>query len=107
LDFKQPDKMTGVVVIETDLDIAAGLDTVLERLSGQDPKGAPFQRLQQQPFPIYTTKDGVVGGALAKGVFVLARKQEHLESARRVFVGQADSLSSVKNGPQTVAPHGG
>ncbi|HXJ57632.1 MAG TPA: hypothetical protein VNU68_13310 [Verrucomicrobiae bacterium] len=106
LDFKQPEKMTGVVVIETDLDVVAGLDAILEK-AGPDAHNAPFERLQQQPFPMYATKDGVVGGALAKGVFVLARKQEHLERARRVFTGQADSLSSAKSGPQTAAPAAG
>jgi len=99
LDFKKPEKMDGVVLIQTELDVAQALETVLDRLTAQDPNAAPFQRLQQQPFPMYALKngkEGVVGAPVAKGLFALARKREAIEQARRVCTGQADSLTAAK-----------
>ena len=97
LDFKQPEKMNGVVLIQSDLDVVTALDTILERFAGQDPQAAPFQRVQQQPFAIYSNKDGIVGGAIGKGVFALARRREQIEQARQIFTGQVASLKSAKS----------
>jgi hypothetical protein len=80
-DFKRlHDKMNGVLIIQSDLDIADSLNRVLEKMEAAG--GAPFQKLQEKPFVVYGNKD-VVGTPVGQHLFILARSRDLLEPARR------------------------
>jgi hypothetical protein len=86
-DFEHlQDKKNGVLLVESELDIADALDRVLEKVGAGG--GAPFKKLQVEPFAVYGNND-VVGTPVGEHLFILARSRELLESARRGLATKA------------------
>lgn len=91
-DFNKALQGSGVLLIEG-FDFAGALDAVVEKLSAQGAGNAPLQKLQVEPFPIYSARGEVFGAPVGDRLFLLSKSKEQLGRARDVAAGKAANLS--------------
>lgn len=98
LDFREPEKANGVLLVRSDLDVPAALEQVLEKLAAAGGGGdaAPLRKVQDTPFPIFCFQDSIYGAPVGKDkdLFAVARSVSQLEKAARVIEGKAPNIAS-------------
>ena len=95
-NFKGKEAADAVLVVQTDMDIPATLDSVIAKLESQLGKELPLQKSEEQEGTVYQVKNEAYGAASKSGVFVITRTKERLLTALKVMSGKADSLASSK-----------
>jgi hypothetical protein len=99
-DLKQVAKGKGVLIIKSKINLAETLDGVIEKMGvqlGEDQ--VPLQRIQAEPFTLYSLKSNVFGTAMGNDVFLISRSEERLKRARDVIGGASENLTSSKSFP--------
>ena len=95
MDFRDPEKANGVLLVRSDLDVPAALEQVMEKLAEAGGGGrAPLRKVQDAPFPIYCFQDSIYGAPVGKDLFAVARSASQLEKAARVVEGKAPNIAS-------------
>lgn len=96
---------SGVVLIESDLDVPALLDAVLDRFSAQAATGElPLTKTDGPEGVIYSVREDVYGAGVAGGVFVLTKTRADLMRALKVVSGGALNLAAtdgIRRGPDS------
>ena len=99
-DFKQAIKGKGVLIVKSKLDFAETIDGLIEKLAAHlGEEKAPLQRIQDEPFALYTIKGNLFGAPAGKDLFLLSRSQDQLMTARAVISGNANNLTSTNSFP--------
>jgi len=95
--FKGKEIAEGVLLLQSDIDVPATLDTITTKLESAG-AGAqiPIQKIEEREGTIYEVKGQVYGAAAKNGMFILARTREHLLKALKVASGGAESLAGSK-----------
>lgn len=98
-DFTRNPEQGAVLLIQGSFDIAEAIEVVLDRIAAYGGDEQPIEKLQTNPFPIYSARNEVFGAPYGKGLFLLSKSKADLESARQVLEGKAGSLAQSRRFP--------
>lgn len=99
-DFKKAASGHGVLLIESSFDFAEAIEVVLDRLLAAGATEKPVEKIQSEPFAIYSAKDEAFGTAFGKDMFLIARSRADLESARSILDGKTRSAAASMKLPK-------
>lgn len=106
-DYAAPEKERGVALIYTDMDLAQGLDSAIDKLTAVGAAEAgSVKRLEGGEQPLYQVNDAFI--AVLPGLAVVAGKnREQVVHARAVMAGRAPKLNGSPAFTQFLAPGAG
>ncbi len=106
-DFDKAGSGGAVLVIDSTFDFAEALEVVIDRLAAAGSAEQPIEKLQKEPYAIYSAKGEAFGTAFDKNTFLLAKSRVDLEKARSVLAGKARNLAATAKAPKTLGDTGG
>ncbi|MBK7997745.1 MAG: hypothetical protein IPK15_03165 [Verrucomicrobia bacterium] len=103
---KNPDT-EAVVVIKSSFNFTEAIEIVIDRIAEYGGDDRPIQKVQSEPFAIYSAKGEVFGTPFGKELFLLSKSKAELEKARSVLDGKLANITKSKNFPGVGAAEGG
>ena len=95
-DFSGAEQLGGVMLLDTDMDVAGGLEAALAKLAAAGRSGArELQRLDDAPAPLYRMHDEVYVAADPGAPVVVGKAREAAVKARKVLAGGAPNLNGA------------
>ncbi len=101
-DFDKTGNGGAVLVIDSSFDFTEALEVVIDRLAAAGSTEQPIEKLQKEPYAVYSAKGEAFGAAFNKRTFLLAKSRADLEKARSVLDGKARNLAAAKKAPKTL-----
>ncbi len=101
-DFKKTAEGAGVLLVKSSFDFVEAIEIVIDRLAAAGGNEAPVEKVQKEPYAIYSAKGEVFGAAFGKDVFMLSKSRAELEQARALLGGKGRSLAGSKRFPGLV-----
>jgi hypothetical protein len=95
-NFKGKEAADAVLVVRTDLDVPAMLDTVMAKLGKNGTAASPLQKFEEPEGTIYQVQNEAFGAASKGGVFIVTRTRERLLAALKTVSSPTDKLASSK-----------
>lgn len=96
-DFTGPEQQRGVLLVDTDMDVAKAFETALARFSaGEGHDDRPLVRVADESTPLYCIHQELYVSAPAGKPVVVSRTRPNLTKAREVFTGAAPNLGGSK-----------
>ena len=106
-DFtKHPDR-NAVLLIKSPFNFAEAMEVVMDRVAAHGGDDRPIEKLQTEPYAIYSAKGEVFGTPFGKEQFLLSKSKAELEKARSVLDGKGASLATSKRFPGLAAAEDG
>lgn len=99
-DFKKSASGHGVLLVESSFDFVEALEIVIDRLMAAGAAEKPIEKVQSEPFAIYSANGNAFGTPFGKDVFLIAKSRADLESARAVLDGKSRSAAASKKFPK-------
>lgn len=99
-DFKKTTSGHGVLLVESSFDFVEAIEVVIDRLLAAGVDEKPIEKIQSEPFAIYSAKGQAFGASFGKDTFLIAKTRADLESARRILDGKALGTASAKKLPK-------
>lgn len=98
-DFTRNPEQSAVLLVQGSFDFAEAIEVVIDRIAAYGSDDRPIEKLQTNPFPIYSAKNEAFGTPYGKGLFLLSKSRTELEQARQVLEGKAASLAKSTQFP--------
>lgn len=95
-EFGSPEQLGGVMLVDSDLDVAQGFESALAKLAAAGRRDAPeLQRLTDSPSPLYRIMDEVYIAAAPGTPAIVAKSREVTLKAGKVLAGSAPNLDGA------------
>lgn len=98
-EFKKKPEDNAVLLIKGSFNFASALEVVIDRIAEYGGDDRPIQKVQSEPYPIYSAKGEVFGAPFGKDLFLISKSKSGLEQARSVLDGKTPSIASTKSFP--------
>lgn len=107
-EYGGPERLRGVMLVDTDLDVAGALDRMMEKLAaaGVGANG-DLQRLESGASPLYCFKEDVYVALQPGAPVIVGKARKTVLKAREALVGGAPNLKSVPAFASLAARPGG
>ena len=89
------------MLVESSFDFVEAIEVVIDRLLAAGVDEKPIEKIQSEPFAIYSAKGEAFGAPFGKDTFLIAKTRADLESARRILDGKTPGAASAKKLPKT------
>lgn len=96
-----------VLLIKSSFNFTEAIEIVIDRIAEYGGDDRPIQKIQSEPFAIYSAKEEVFGAPFGKDLFLLSKSKAELEKARGVLDGKAPNITTSKTFPGVTAAEGG
>jgi hypothetical protein len=95
-EYSGPERLRGVVLVDTDLDVAKALESAMQKLAQAGAaENGDLQRLEDGASPLYCLKEDVYVGIQPGAPVIVGKARRTVLKAREVLVGGAANLNSV------------
>ena len=98
-EFKKKPEDSAVLLIKSSFNFASALEVVIDRIAEYGGDDRPIQKVQSEPYAIYSAKGEVFGAPFGKDLFLICKSKSGLEQARSVLDGKAPSIAGSKSFP--------
>lgn len=95
-DFKKTTSGHGVLLVESSFDFVEAIEVVIDRLLAAGVDEKPIEKIQSEPFAIYSAKGEAFGASFGKDTFLIAKTRADLESARKILDGKMPNATAKK-----------
>lgn len=106
-DFTKTPDREGVLMVRSSFNFAEAIEVAIDKIEAYGGNERPIEKLQKEPYAIYSAKGEVFGTAFGKDLFLLSKSRAELEKARGILDGKGPSLAKSKNFPGLAAAEDG
>lgn len=106
-EFKKKPEDSAVVLVKSSFNFASAIEIVIDRIAEYGGDDRPIQKVQSEPYAIYSAKGEVFGTPFGKDVFLISKSKSALEQARSVLDGKTPSIAGSKSFPGITATEDG
>lgn len=106
-DFSKSPENGGVLVVKSSFDFAEAIEVVMDKIEAYGGNDRPIEKLQKEPYALYSAKGEVFGAAFGKDLFLLSKSRAELEKARGILDGKGPSLAKSQSFPGLAAAEDG
>lgn len=99
-DFKKATSGHGVLLVESSFDFVEAIEVVIDRLLAASVDEKPIEKIQSEPFAIYSAKGEAFGASFGKDTFLITKTRADLESARKILDGKTANIALATKLPK-------
>lgn len=98
-EFQKKPEDNAVLLVKSAFNFASALEAVIDRIAEYGGDDRPIQKVQSEPYAIYSAKGEVFGAPFGKDLFLICKSKSGLEQARGVLDGKSPSITGSKSFP--------
>ncbi len=106
-DFTKTPEAAGVLMVRSSFNFAEAIEVAIDKIEAYGGNERPIEKLQKEPYAIYSAKGEVFGAAFGKDLFLLSKSRAELEKARGILDGKGISLAKSQSFPGLAAADDG